>query len=142
MSSLRITLTAASELPTLHPFEGVFALWFVGSGGDNVMTANPDRISRPPGHHAMASLCGGYCFVNNVAVCAKYLQADPCTVAILDIDYHHGNGSKSRYLSLLKRFTYPCFRSKHSTPFMRTHRCFMYRFMESTIIPVWRFLLC
>lgn len=47
----------------------------------------------------MASLCGGYCFVNNVAIAAKYLQAmssnlSEAKIAILDIDYHHGNGSE------------------------------------------------
>jgi len=56
--------------------------------------------SRPPGHHAGTSLCGGYCFINNVAVAARFLQSlspevgERIPIAILDIDYHHGNGSK------------------------------------------------
>lgn len=54
--------------------------------------------SRPPGHHAASSVCGGYCFLNNVAITARYLQHlelahTGVRVAILDIDYHHGNGS-------------------------------------------------
>ena len=58
--------------------------------------------SRPPGHHAGTSLCGGYCFINNVAVAARFLQSlspelgERVPIAILDIDYHHGNGSKCR----------------------------------------------
>lgn len=56
--------------------------------------------SRPPGHHAGTSLCGGYCYINNVAVAVRFLQSlspelkDRIPIAILDIDYHHGNGSK------------------------------------------------
>lgn len=56
--------------------------------------------SRPPGHHAGTSLCGGYCFINNVAVAARFLQSlspelgERVPIAIVDIDYHHGNGSK------------------------------------------------
>ncbi|ELU42491.1 histone deacetylase domain-containing protein [Rhizoctonia solani AG-1 IA] len=53
-------------------------------------------LTRPPGHHASPSVCGGYCFFNNAAIAARYLQSRvPNTkIAILDIDYHHGNGSK------------------------------------------------
>ncbi|QRW21399.1 histone deacetylase family protein [Rhizoctonia solani] len=51
-------------------------------------------LTRPPGHHASPSVCGGYCFFNNAAIAARYLQSRvPNTkIAILDIDYHHGNG--------------------------------------------------
>ncbi|KWU45520.1 Arginase/deacetylase [Rhodotorula sp. JG-1b] len=51
---------------------------------------------RPPGHHATDTLCGGYCYLNNAAVAARQFQHDRGTkakVAILDIDYHHGNGT-------------------------------------------------
>ncbi|KAF8739586.1 Histone deacetylase domain, partial [Rhizoctonia solani] len=52
-------------------------------------------LTRPPGHHASPSVCGGYCFFNNAAIAARYLQSRvPNTkIAILDIDYHHGNGN-------------------------------------------------
>ena len=65
-----------------------------------VLSESSEPSSRPPGHHAGTSLSGGYCFVNNVAVAARFLQGfnqrptDKLTIAILDIDYHHGNGSK------------------------------------------------
>ena len=52
--------------------------------------------TRPPGHHAGADFMGGYCFLNNAAVAAEALRANGCArVAILDVDYHHGNGTQS-----------------------------------------------
>jgi len=50
-------------------------------------------LCRPPGHHAHADLCGGYCFLNNAAIAAAHLSAKGRTV-VLDIDYHHGNGTQ------------------------------------------------
>jgi acetoin utilization deacetylase AcuC-like enzyme len=52
-------------------------------------------LCRPPGHHAAADLYGGYCYLNNAAVAARSLQSGGDRVAILDIDYHHGNGTQS-----------------------------------------------
>jgi acetoin utilization deacetylase AcuC-like enzyme len=52
--------------------------------------------TRPPGHHAGADFMGGYCFLNNAAVAAQTLRNAGCAkVAILDVDYHHGNGTQS-----------------------------------------------
>jgi acetoin utilization deacetylase AcuC-like enzyme len=52
--------------------------------------------TRPPGHHAGADFMGGYCFLNNAAVAAQTLRNKGCAkVAILDVDYHHGNGTQS-----------------------------------------------
>ena len=50
-------------------------------------------LCRPPGHHAARDLYGGFCYLNNAAIAARYLQ--PGKVAILDIDYHHGNGTQA-----------------------------------------------
>ena len=53
-------------------------------------------LCRPPGHHAAADCYGGYCFLNNAAIAAQFLLDDSASrVAILDIDYHHGNGTQS-----------------------------------------------
>jgi acetoin utilization deacetylase AcuC-like enzyme len=53
-------------------------------------------VTRPPGHHAGADFMGGYCFVNNAAVAAEAFKAGGAErVAILDVDYHHGNGTQS-----------------------------------------------
>ncbi|HWQ15653.1 MAG TPA: histone deacetylase family protein [Roseiflexaceae bacterium] len=87
-------------------------------------------LCRPPGHHAGADMCGGYCFLNNAAIAAQYLltlnaerrtlhdgvsdavdglssaggagknlqpsafSLQPSRVAVLDIDFHHGNGTQ------------------------------------------------
>jgi acetoin utilization deacetylase AcuC-like enzyme len=69
-------------------------------------------LCRPPGHHAARALAGGYCFLNNAAVAANYLARGGAldeaaaddggfwgmrapVVAVLDIDYHHGNGTQA-----------------------------------------------
>jgi acetoin utilization deacetylase AcuC-like enzyme len=52
--------------------------------------------TRPPGHHAGGDFMGGYCFLNNAAVAAQSLRAQgSARVAIVDVDYHHGNGTQS-----------------------------------------------
>ncbi len=52
--------------------------------------------TRPPGHHAGPDFMGGYCFLNNAAVAAQALRAYGAgRVALLDVDYHHGNGTQS-----------------------------------------------
>src|SRR5690606_29390734 len=51
-------------------------------------------LCRPPGHHASRDLFGGYCYFNNAAVVAHHLQQTLNKVAILDIDFHHGNGTQ------------------------------------------------
>lgn len=53
-------------------------------------------LCRPPGHHASADLMGGYCYLNNAAIAAQYLRRMYFNkVAIVDVDYHHGNGTQS-----------------------------------------------
>ncbi len=53
-------------------------------------------LTRPPGHHAGPDFFGGYCFLNNAALAAQTLRdAGLQRVAVLDIDYHHGNGTQS-----------------------------------------------
>jgi acetoin utilization deacetylase AcuC-like enzyme len=52
-------------------------------------------LCRPPGHHAGSDFYGGYCFFNNAAIAAQWLRDNGCKkVAILDVDYHHGNGTQ------------------------------------------------
>jgi len=54
-------------------------------------------LCRPPGHHALADQTGGFCYLNNAAIAARWLQRDQTThprIALLDIDYHHGNGTQ------------------------------------------------
>jgi acetoin utilization deacetylase AcuC-like enzyme len=52
-------------------------------------------LTRPPGHHAYADLYGGYCYLNNAAIAAHWLTERGRRPAIVDIDYHHGNGTQA-----------------------------------------------
>ena len=67
---------------------------------------------RPPGHHAECNRAFGFCFLNNIAICAKYIQQEIMSersseantplrpkVAIVDWDVHHGNGTQHIFLS-------------------------------------------
>ena len=65
---------------------------------DDLMLNN-ERIFcaiRPPGHHAETTRANGFCFINNIAVAARYLQSkyQIKKVAIIDFDVHHGNGTQ------------------------------------------------
>ena len=51
-------------------------------------------LCRPPGHHAGRDYLGGYCHLNNAAIAAEAAIAAGRKVAILDVDYHHGNGTQ------------------------------------------------
>jgi acetoin utilization deacetylase AcuC-like enzyme len=73
LASANIALSAASSI--VHGQSSAFAL------------------CRPPGHHAGKDYAAGYCFINNAAVAANWLSAKG-KVAILDIDYHGGNGTQ------------------------------------------------
>ena len=52
-------------------------------------------LCRPPGHHASNDQYGGYCFFNNIAIAAeKLIEEGAKKIFILDIDFHHGNGTQ------------------------------------------------
>jgi acetoin utilization deacetylase AcuC-like enzyme len=51
-------------------------------------------LARPPGHHAAADSFAGYCYLNNAAIAAEAWCDRGARVAILDVDYHHGNGTQ------------------------------------------------
>jgi acetoin utilization deacetylase AcuC-like enzyme len=53
-------------------------------------------LCRPPGHHASRDNFGGYCFLNNAAIAAQWFRDQGAgRVAVLDVDYHHGNGTQA-----------------------------------------------
>lgn len=57
--------------------------------------ASAFALCRPPGHHAAHDQFGGYCFLNNAAIAAQYfLDSGFQKVSILDVDFHHGNGTQ------------------------------------------------
>jgi acetoin utilization deacetylase AcuC-like enzyme len=59
-------------------------------------TAQVYALCRPPGHHAAHKTMGGYCYFNNAAIAANYL-AQHGKVSVLDIDFHHGNGTQDAF---------------------------------------------
>ncbi|MEM7190562.1 MAG: histone deacetylase family protein [Pseudomonadota bacterium] len=64
------------------------------------LVANGDRaafaLCRPPGHHAAQDMYGGYCFLNNAAIAAQaFRDGGARRVAVLDVDFHHGNGTQA-----------------------------------------------
>ena len=66
---------------------------------NDLMEKNVNRIFcavRPPGHHAETARANGFCFINNIAVAARYLQNKHQVnrIAIIDFDVHHGNGTQ------------------------------------------------
>jgi acetoin utilization deacetylase AcuC-like enzyme len=70
-------------------------------------------LCRPPGHHAGADYLAGYCYLNNAAIAAEAARAAGCRrVAILDVDYHHGNGTQDIFLERSDVF----FASIHADP--------------------------
>ncbi|MEZ4749402.1 MAG: histone deacetylase family protein [Bdellovibrionota bacterium] len=72
-AAVNCTLTAASRLIE----------------GDNISYA----LVRPPGHHAERKYFGGFCYLNSTAI-AAHLLSKSGKVAILDVDFHHGNGQQ------------------------------------------------
>ena len=73
--SAQVALTGAAEVQAGEA--GVFAL------------------CRPPGHHSALDMYGGYCFLNNAAIAAQsFLDNGASRVAIVDVDFHHGNGTQ------------------------------------------------
>ena len=70
-------------------------------------------LCRPPGHHAAHASFGGYCFLNNAALAAQHLvECGIGRVAVLDVDYHHGNGTQDIFWERGDVF----FASIHGTP--------------------------
>jgi acetoin utilization deacetylase AcuC-like enzyme len=52
-------------------------------------------LTRPPGHHAAGDVFGGFCYLNNIAIAAQWFADAGLRPAVLDVDYHHGNGTQS-----------------------------------------------
>lgn len=84
---------------TAGTWKAITASANVALTGAKMLKDSGDRaifsLCRPPGHHAAKDLYAGYCFFNNVAVAAQWFRDNGAAkVAILDVDYHHGNGTQ------------------------------------------------
>ena len=76
-------------------------------------------LCRPPGHHAAREYMGGYCYLNNAAIAAeRCLSRGAKRVAVLDVDFHHGNGTQNIFYDRPDVF----FASIHGDP----QRCYPY----------------
>ncbi len=66
------------------------------TGAEDIMAGHHAfALCRPPGHHAAIDMYGGYCFLNNAAIAAQSLRDQGMDrVAIVDVDFHHGNGTQ------------------------------------------------
>ncbi len=70
-------------------------------------------LCRPPGHHASTDFFGGYCYLNNAAIAAQGFRNDGAErVAVLDVDFHHGNGTQDIFYDRSDVF----FASLHGDP--------------------------
>jgi acetoin utilization deacetylase AcuC-like enzyme len=86
---------------------GTLQAAYLAAGGalaavDAIMAQQVDHAFcavRPPGHHAEAGRAMGFCFLNNVAIAARYLQKEYglTRVLIVDWDVHHGNGTQHSF---------------------------------------------
>lgn len=88
----------AGSAITSGTWDAVCASANVALTGMSLLTQNEKvafALCRPPGHHAGAEYMGGYCFLNNAAIAAQGLRdAGAARVSVLDVDYHHGNGTQ------------------------------------------------
>jgi acetoin utilization deacetylase AcuC-like enzyme len=72
------------------------------TGAEHVLAGDNSAFSlcRPPGHHASNDQFGGYCFINNAAVAAQHMRDRGLErIAVLDVDFHHGNGTQAIFYS-------------------------------------------
>ena len=81
-----------------HTYEAAKAAVDCALTGAELITKGKEKnvfaLSRPPGHHAGFDHFGGYCIFNNAAVAAYELVKTYGMVSILDLDFHHGNGTQ------------------------------------------------
>lgn len=82
--------------------EGLYEIAALAAGGA-IQTARTGLtepcfgLIRPPGHHASAASCWGFCYFNNMAVALEALRRDNKikSACVLDIDLHYGDGTEN-----------------------------------------------
>ncbi len=89
---------AAETSITQTTWQAAIASMQVAMTGADRLAADSEPVfalCRPPGHHCSIDQFGGYCFINNAAAAAQYLRnKGAARVAVLDVDFHHGNGTQ------------------------------------------------
>lgn len=87
-----VAITATSWTAVRSAVDVALTAQKLVAGGERTAFA----LCRPPGHHATPTAYGGYCFLNNAAIAAEaFREGGAARVAILDVDYHHGNGTQA-----------------------------------------------
>lgn len=93
--SAQVAVTGADRLQNLSRTDAAAHDHPSAQKGSKGPAAGVFSLCRPPGHHATADMYGGYCFLNNAAIAAQRLRDQGARrVAVLDIDFHHGNGTQ------------------------------------------------
>jgi acetoin utilization deacetylase AcuC-like enzyme len=97
--SARAGLFATDTMTLLGPgsWEAIVAAASTSLGAAEIVmqgAASAYALARPPGHHAGTSFFGGSCYLNNAALAAQRLRRHFETVALIDVDAHHGNGTQ------------------------------------------------
>lgn len=114
------------------------------NGNSPEITSPPTKtvisLCRPPGHHCDTKMAGGYCYINNAVVAVEALnhlhhkptslkkaasstkndQRDP-KIAILDIDFHHGNGTQD-YFYTSSKVQYTSLHGENEYPYYSGHK--------------------
>ena len=102
-----------------HTFEAALASASLAVASADRLLAEETTLAlcRPPGHHCDTRRAGGYCYLNNAVLAASHILSErPASkVTILDLDFHHGNGTQSffyqradvRYISIHGEDEYP-----------------------------------
>jgi acetoin utilization deacetylase AcuC-like enzyme len=90
MTDLKVPITSGTYPAALASAQCALSAAQAISTGSKVAFG----LCRPPGHHAGAQICGGFCYLNNAAIAAQWLSRLG-RVAILDIDFHAGNGTQA-----------------------------------------------
>jgi acetoin utilization deacetylase AcuC-like enzyme len=90
-SAIETTITASTWGATQASCAVAQTAQRLVAGGERAAFA----LCRPPGHHAAIDMYGGYCFLNNAAIATQMFRDQGAEkVAILDVDFHHGNGTQ------------------------------------------------
>ncbi|ABD40474.1 histone deacetylase superfamily [Methanospirillum hungatei JF-1] len=85
-----------SDIHYEHALKSAFGCLTAGEMLIQDEAQNAFVLNRPPGHHTYADRGGGFCYLNNAAILARYLQMHGMEkIMIIDWDAHHGNGTES-----------------------------------------------